>query len=345
MRASKARLGRTGLLLAAVVWAALPVALAIGSAFAAGDANADSGTFLTWSVKHPMPRPGFALELVANAGKIYALGGTGGLAQNVEYDPNTDTWTEKAPMPTGRFSLSAVASQGVVYAIGGNGGGVTALDVVEAYDPVGDTWATVAHLQVARRSAPAVAGPDGRLYVFGGQDAAGNLLTSVEEYAPEQNAWTLRTTMPVARAGFGAALAPDGLIYLIGGRVGGNPVDTVDVYDPTENTWATGTPMTECQFNNKAVVLDDGRIYVLGIGLAKGGQAVSVYDPGSDAWSALSYERPTARDAFGAAAIGRRVYAVGGYSGGGLLPMTPLDVLEVGLLPYPVYLPLAVAGS
>ena len=47
---------------------------------------------------------------------------------------------------------------------------------------------------------------------------------------------------------------------------------------------------------------------------------------------------------YGVAAIGCRLYVAGGASGGGGTPLVALDILEVGAIPCPTYLPLALGG-
>ncbi|MCK5219401.1 hypothetical protein KAR10_07765, partial [bacterium] len=117
----------------------------------------------------------------ATGGKIYAIGGTGELDINEEYNPATDGWLTKEPMPTGRTLLSAAVVGGKIYSVGGyNSGEGGYQNKNEEYDPGNDTWITRAPMPIARQKlAVAVAG--GKIYALGGQ---GGDQKENEEYDP-----------------------------------------------------------------------------------------------------------------------------------------------------------------
>lgn len=69
-----------------------------------------------------MPTARAAFAVTQANGKLYAIGGSGGIGglSSVDvYDPSTNTWTTIASMPTPRAHLAAEALSGFVYAIGG----------------------------------------------------------------------------------------------------------------------------------------------------------------------------------------------------------------------------------
>ncbi len=75
-------------------------------------------------------------------------------------------WEPRRPMPTPRGGCAHGQALGWLICAGGEAGS-SALRVVEAYDPIGDTWMTLPELPVARAGAPgAVIGQ--QLYVPGG---------------------------------------------------------------------------------------------------------------------------------------------------------------------------------
>ncbi len=90
--------------------------------------SAGSARAATWTQKTNMPTARWNLSTSVVDGKIYAIGGLGGLKKVEEYNPATDTWTEKADIPTGRTMLSTSVVDGKIYAIGGQthwpGGGL-----------------------------------------------------------------------------------------------------------------------------------------------------------------------------------------------------------------------------
>jgi N-acetylneuraminic acid mutarotase len=125
----------------------------------------------TWTRKADMPTARNALCVSVVDGRIYAIGGSDGIATPLntveEYNPETDTWTRKADMPTARYALSTSTVNGKIYAIGGSMGGFRALSIVEQYDPVTDIWTKKADMPTARiQVSTSVVG--GKIYAIGG---------------------------------------------------------------------------------------------------------------------------------------------------------------------------------
>lgn len=58
------------------------------------------------------------------------------------YDPKTDTWSEIAPMSVGRDGVGVCVLGDKLMAVGGYDG-TQYLDLVEAFDPISNTWAQV----------------------------------------------------------------------------------------------------------------------------------------------------------------------------------------------------------
>jgi N-acetylneuraminic acid mutarotase len=74
-------------------------------------------------------------------------------------------------------------------------------DAFEAYDPVTNTWATLASLSEARAD-HASAAFNRKLYVFGGFTSSGDCLDLVEVYSPASNIWARAAGMPSATEDF-----------------------------------------------------------------------------------------------------------------------------------------------
>jgi hypothetical protein len=193
----------------------------------------------SWTSKSPMPVQRTDAEAAEAGGKIYVLGGQiGGVALTTRvdvYDPATDSWgTPVAPMPTLRTAFGVASIDGIIYAVGGTNSGDLA--VVEAYDPISDTWETKASMPTAH-SHVGVGVINGVLYAAG--SANGSL--SLEAYDPATDTWSVKPSMPTNRfiPGVGAL---GGLLYVIGGATSVT-LNTVDVYDPVTNAWGTGPAM------------------------------------------------------------------------------------------------------
>ncbi|MBI1925992.1 hypothetical protein HYR99_17290 [Candidatus Poribacteria bacterium] len=144
-----------------------------------------------WTKKANMPTSRHSFSTSVVNGKIYAIGGGGGiggggdpLAVVEEYDPVTDRWTKKADMPTSRHSFSTSVVNGKIYAIGGGGGiGGDGGPVVEEYDPVTDRWTKKADMPTPR-SYFSTSAVKGKIYAIGGFAPGFVRLSTVEEYDP-----------------------------------------------------------------------------------------------------------------------------------------------------------------
>ena len=79
-------------------------------------------------------------------------------------------WLKEFLFATACSALCAVSLNGYIYVAGGYDG-VSALNSVECYDPLSNTWRVVAPMQRARSAAAAVALSD-RIYVVGGHDGS-----------------------------------------------------------------------------------------------------------------------------------------------------------------------------
>lgn len=81
---------------------------------------------------------------------------------------------------------SHVVLAGRIYVVGGYDEDNHASSSVECYDPLADTWETLAPMNHGRVE-PAVIALNGFIYVFGG----GHPTDRVERFNPEENSWTV----------------------------------------------------------------------------------------------------------------------------------------------------------
>jgi RNA polymerase sigma factor (sigma-70 family) len=147
-----------------------------------------------WEQKADMP-VGISFHTASVVdGRIYVIGGqeAGGdwgdpCRETVAvYDPARDTWEEmNGTMPSPRADHSASVVDGIIYTFGGTAfppGTQEGLDIVEAYDPIKDSWTTKADIPTARMclSTSAIGG---RIYAIGGEASyLGVILPTVEIY-------------------------------------------------------------------------------------------------------------------------------------------------------------------
>ena len=80
--------------------------------------------------------------------------------------------------------MCAGVVDGTIYAIGGSATGNDFLSIVEAYNPLTDTWTEKASL-LTPTSYQAGSVVNGRIYVIGGRRGGSNSLPTVQEYTPQ----------------------------------------------------------------------------------------------------------------------------------------------------------------
>ncbi len=161
----------------------------------------------------------------------------------------------------------------------------------------------------------------GRLYVFGGYHS-GQIEASSQSLAfdPATGRWTPLAPLPAPVTHAGQALLGD-KIYLAGGFLGdhpGPPTDHVWAYDITADTWAAGPPLPE-KIGGGALVQLGGRLHFFGGTVREGERYLRdssrhwVLEPGAPGgtWRAAA-DLPNPRNHVGGAALGGKVYAVGG---------------------------------
>ena len=99
-------------------------------------------------------------------------------------------------MPTARYSHSAAVLDGKIHVTGGDlsTDADEVSDALEAYDPVVDTWTTLASLGQARVD-HASAVVTGKLCVLGGFSSS-DRMDLVEVYSPVSNSWARGADLP-----------------------------------------------------------------------------------------------------------------------------------------------------
>jgi N-acetylneuraminic acid mutarotase len=141
-----------------------------------------------------------------------------------------------------------------------------------------------------------------------------------------------------------------GKIYVVGGfrlpdsgPAAWQPIDNVWEYDPAADSWKALAPLPTKRGSANAVVVS-GKIYVIGgAGLHPGSKETvvhptrphraldtnEVYDPATNRWEARS-AMPTARNHAAAAAVGSRIYVIGGRIGSAFISRASnTDVVEM----------------
>lgn len=146
--------------------------------------------------------------------------------------------------------------------------------------------------------------------------------------------WTTLQSSPLTRTEVGAARIGR-FIYVVGGFLPPDGAISTQVarYDTRAGTWSLAAPMP-IAVNHPAVAAGGGRLFVYG-GYTDAGalsgetDALQSYDPATDSWALLAGSGAK-RGAATLAAIGRRLYAIGGASGGAAQQLVQVYDLSKG---------------
>ena len=104
------------------------------------------------------------------------------------------------------------------------------LDVVEAYDPVTNSW-TLKAPAPTRRTDGVAGAINGIIYVAGGYNGTVAVPT-VEAYDPVSNTWSTKAPLPTPRL-LSVGVVSGGKFYVIGGYVlPSTPKSLVEIYTP-----------------------------------------------------------------------------------------------------------------
>ncbi|MDQ2867841.1 MAG: putative Ig domain-containing protein [Verrucomicrobiota bacterium] len=320
----------------------------------------------TWSSGTALPAARTGLTAATINGKIYLAGGndtSGTLTSALVFDPNNPgSWTPIPPMPIASVDVASGTALGGKFFIVGTGPTYVEAKIVEAYDPVSNTWSTNYSLLPTGREDGAAAGDDAsgtiyytggynnvsqyigeldilsigpaseKIYVAGGKVAAcpSSPVATLEAYNPNADSWVTLGPMPTARANLGAANV-NGVVYFVGGQTGcAGAVGNVEAYNVATKSWVGRQPMIFPR-NSTGIGVINNKIYVVGgddgNGVPQG--KLEVYDPAADLWSSLA-DMPTARFAPVVGVVGNVLYAIGGYDDVAPDGLTTVEAFDPG---------------
>jgi len=236
--------------------------------------------------------------------------------------PCPPPWQFVASMPVGVYGAAGAVDGTYVYEAGGYSFDLgNTLDVFNRYDPVANTWTTLASMPTAAFMASAVYyPPTNKIYVFGGEDAiSGTNYNVTRIYDVASDTWVTGTNMPDVRSfmasGYNIA---NNKIYLVSGY------DTGDVssaqpntweYDPIADSFTERTPIPHAVGGAASGVIN-GHLYVAG-GRDATNTVVNLvwdYDIAADTWSQRAEMPGINNNVPGSAVALNRLWVFGGGS-------------------------------
>lgn len=200
-----------------------------------------------------------------------------------------------------------------------------AVDAVESYDPLSDSWQT--HASFAPTHYVGLTAAVGSQLV-----AVAGISTEVSGYDPVNDVWASLAPFPGPDRYGARGYAVQGLLVVLGGYDGLGATSRVDVYDPLADQWRTGADMPAALRETSRFAVAAGRLHVLAEAYASPGGPAPVaehaaYDPLLDRWELLP-QQPNPRYAGTWTSDGTQLYLIGGqlsYDHAGMVAMDRYD--------------------
>jgi N-acetylneuraminic acid mutarotase len=301
-----------------------------------------------WQFGPETPRNQIEASATTIGDTIYVVGGTppGNLHMVVAYDTRTKKFSEPPQLPTGLNHVQPASHDGKLYVAGGYLDGRDPTNNFWQYDPKTKQWTELPPLPRPTAAGATVAIGD-KLYVASGAPqtfSASGPVAPYEElqiYDFETGKWSLGPDIPQPRHHVsGAAL--DGKLYVAGGRgEADHSLATFERYDPATEQWET-LPELPIGVASPGLVAVNGKLVIVGgedqNEWEDGGGWVTPsaweFNPKTYRWSRLP-DMKFDRRGGGVAAVGDRVYAIGGSYCPGLKPGGPVGTHTVESLVIP----------
>jgi len=295
-----------------------------------------------WQFGPETPRNQIEASAISIGDTIYVIGGTppGNLHMVVAYDTRTKKFSEPPQLPTGLNHVQAAAHGGKLYVAGGYLDGRDPTNNFWQYDPKTEQWTEMPPLPRATAAGATVAVGD-KLYVASGAPQTFGASGPVPPYEDlqifdfETGKWSLGPNIPQPRHHVAGATV-GGKLYVAGGRgEADHSQATFERYDPATEKWES-LPDLPLGVASPGLVAVNGKLVLVGgedqNEWEDGGGWVTPsaweFDPKTNRWSRLP-DMKFDRRGGGVAAVGNRVYAIGGSYCPGLKPGGPVGTHTV----------------
>jgi hypothetical protein len=228
--------------------------------------------------------------------------------------------TADGSTPQARHESAATLFNGKIYLFGGRGE-----RGVDVYDPVANTWESVADAPLELHHFQPVVYAN-KIYIIGAFTCCyptEPTIADIHVFDPATNTWSIDGSMPAARLrGAAGTVVYQNKIYLVGGNTmghDGGAVNWFDEYDPATGIWRV-LPDAPYARDHFTAAVADGKLVVAGgrqsqRSFANTVAATDVYDFASGEWDGTAHNIPTQRAGTMATVYNNRVYVMGGESG------------------------------
>ncbi len=268
----------------------------------------------TWTLGPPMPTARRRMSAVVWGENIFVLGGTPKAYDPIDvvevFNPNTGNWRTEESLPTARLVLDSAIAGNELYAIGGRSYAYLPVDVNEVFtDRLSYLWDFGdGSLNVTGMKPTHVYGTPGVYEV--------TLAVTDVKGASDTDSCTVTVLQsgqsPVADAGPDQVVKEGDFVQFDGtaSTGGGN----------SSGKWVWKAPVPSFRMGGGSATLDDEIYFIGGVGSPDGmgglmvQDAVEKYSPVDDVWYKPTH-LPEPRSGLGAAAVGGKIYVIGGNNG------------------------------
>jgi N-acetylneuraminic acid mutarotase len=198
------------------------------------------------------------------------------------YDPLTNSWTAMASFPgnngNGMYFGAAFSIDDYGYVVGGKHGPNNYTDNMYRYDPMTDSWSTMADFPAGVRYQLAALSVTDKGYVGFGTDQD-LYRQDWWEYKPSNDTWAERASLPASVRASSVTFTLGERGYICMGTNGGVLGDLWE-YDPFANTWTSRAPYGGSARKNAIAFTLGSRAYVgTGKGISGKKQSMHEYHP------------------------------------------------------------------
>jgi N-acetylneuraminic acid mutarotase len=255
-----------------------------------------------------------------------------------QYAVASNTWLTRANMPSDRMNTTTATvtnaqGQTILYVIGGRNPSSTAgfcaggVSKVQAYNASTNTWTTKAPFPYPIQYTNGAGVINGKIYLTGGCTGYKVYHGWTWMYDPATDTWTQKAWMPVVDNWAGNSGVIENKLYVLTSCNGQEDCGTdsnlfFGSYDPSTDQW-TSLPLPP----SRSAHTWGGSGFIGKKFYVTSGNTTEVYDPATGQWSTRA-AMPTSRWRFASAAVGAKLYVIGGERISDRAPVTTTSVYD-----------------
>ncbi|KAH8582490.1 POZ+kelch domain with kelch repeats at the C-terminus [Cryptosporidium sp. chipmunk genotype I] len=146
-------------------------------------------------------------------------------------------WSKVKTMPTPRaYGSSTNLDKSNCALFGGYNNVSKALDSLEIYDPLTDSWREGPSMLIGRRNLASITLEDGRIFAIGGFNGE-NIISATEFYDSRTKYWSVSPQLNIPRSSASCVKLDQFSIAIVGGTCGDKRLKSIEIFDIRRNQW------------------------------------------------------------------------------------------------------------